>query len=387
MKCSDHTSNQLFERFILVAVCGGVVAVFGLVANAILAKLFVTRSNYRHSPFFFLGFVAAFDTLLDLTYIVLLVIPITAEYYQWPEVYGVWIHYARVIYIAGQIFKIASVFCLIVASFERYLMTKHWTFTGFEYRSRWILLVCVIFSAIFVKLFTVMEIVIITNEDCDHFRRRAVGRLSQSWLGGFLNMLTIFLPFVTLIFLNGGIVLMLRQQNIQQLRSLITELTMGHDVMKLRRRNLRAATNTLIVIISAYLISNLLNLFLSVIEYVQPGLLQEQYPGEYKIAADLASLLTVIGNALRCPAHVCSNKDIREQLFESIGIIQPKPKIPEKTLLRKQSEHIENPPWISVLLITHEDEHTHTRTASGKNSLHAVFETNHMRRHSNIGIC
>lgn len=46
---------------------------------------------------------------------------------------------------------------------------------------------------------------------------------------------------------------------------------MGHDVMKMRRRNIRNATNTLLVIISTYLISNLLNQFLSVTEYLHPG--------------------------------------------------------------------------------------------------------------------
>lgn len=114
---------------------------------------------------------------------------------------------------------------------------------------------------------------VISVPSCDmDFTRYAVGQLNnRSWLSGFLNMLTISLPFVTLIFLNGGIVLMLRQQNIQQLRSLITELTMGPDVMKLRRRNLRSATNTLIVIINCYLISNLLHLFISLVEYLQPG--------------------------------------------------------------------------------------------------------------------
>lgn len=110
--------------------------------------------------------------------------------------------------------------------------------------------------------------------ECENFFQRysVGGHLSrQTWFSGFLNLLTIFLPFLTLVFLNGGIVLMLRQQNIQQLRSLITELTMGHDVMKERKRSLREATNTLIVIISVYLVSNLLNLFLSAIEYLSPG--------------------------------------------------------------------------------------------------------------------
>uniref|UniRef100_A0AC35G771 G-protein coupled receptors family 1 profile domain-containing protein n=1 Tax=Panagrolaimus sp. PS1159 TaxID=55785 RepID=A0AC35G771_9BILA len=75
MRCDDTTDHSLLvTRFTLVAACGGAIALFGVIANAALAKLFVSKSNYRHSPFFFLGFVAIFDTLLDITYILLLVI-------------------------------------------------------------------------------------------------------------------------------------------------------------------------------------------------------------------------------------------------------------------------------------------------------------------------
>lgn len=75
MKClvSPEHESLLETRFILVTLCGGSVAIFGVIANALLAKLFLTSTNYRHSPNFFLGFVAFFDTLLDVTYILLLV--------------------------------------------------------------------------------------------------------------------------------------------------------------------------------------------------------------------------------------------------------------------------------------------------------------------------
>lgn len=63
----------LGSRFALVVMAGGSLAVFGVLANALLARLFVSRLNFRHSPFFFLGFVALFDTLVDLVYILLLV--------------------------------------------------------------------------------------------------------------------------------------------------------------------------------------------------------------------------------------------------------------------------------------------------------------------------
>ena len=57
----------------MVVVSGGIVALFGILANGLLTRLFISSPNFRHSPFFFLGFVALFDTFLDAVYIFLLV--------------------------------------------------------------------------------------------------------------------------------------------------------------------------------------------------------------------------------------------------------------------------------------------------------------------------
>lgn len=52
----------------------------------------------------------------------------------------------------------------------------------------------------------------------DPFRRFSAGQISRrEWLPNFLSLLTVIVPFGTLVFLNGGIVLMLRQQNVQVL--------------------------------------------------------------------------------------------------------------------------------------------------------------------------
>ena len=82
----DEWRSLLPVRYLLRGVVGTGFALFGLSANVLLAVLFLTRAHYRyslpasfppllsrHSPFFFLGFVAFFDILLDATYIVLLV--------------------------------------------------------------------------------------------------------------------------------------------------------------------------------------------------------------------------------------------------------------------------------------------------------------------------
>nr|CDJ81791.1 Hypothetical protein CBG18457 [Haemonchus contortus] len=259
-----------------------------------------------------------------------------------------------VFYVFSQIFKIASVFCLIMASIERYCMTKHWTFTGFEQRTRWLALIFVIGMAIIIKNITA-DISVIERDECSGYRRfRIAFQSSDSYHLSLFNTAAIFVPFFTLIFLNGGIVMMLKKQNVQQLRSLITELTMGKDVMKIRRRNLRSATNTLIVIISAYLISNLLNVYLTITEYFDADFLHVHHPDFFRLAADFASVLTVFGNAIRCPAHFLSSSEIRHQFSLMVfGENQDKAKFESSS--RRQSERLENP-WISLLLAVHEKD-------------------------------
>ncbi|CAK5066085.1 unnamed protein product [Meloidogyne enterolobii] len=63
----------LRSRFWLVVFTGGLCALFGILANGLLTRLFLSSPNFRFSPFFFLGFVALFDTLLDAIYVFLLV--------------------------------------------------------------------------------------------------------------------------------------------------------------------------------------------------------------------------------------------------------------------------------------------------------------------------
>ncbi|KAK0399450.1 hypothetical protein QR680_003056 [Steinernema hermaphroditum] len=388
MASCNNGVDLLSARFVLVGLIGSSVALFGLLANAALATLFVSRATFRHSPFFFLGFVAVFDTLLDLVYLMLLSSPIVAEYYQNEALYTLWVSYVRPIYLLGQVFKITSVLCLIVASFERYFMTRHWTFTGFSIRTRWAILFSVIVVAISVKLVTsnFQDIVLIIRPQCRLFRRYTVGNLSErAWLSGLVNTVTIFVPFLTLVFLNGGIVFMLRKQNIQQLRSLITELTMGHDVMKIRRKNLRSATNTLIIIITAYLISNLLNLSLTLIEFFIPEFLQQTHRSAYRLAADCASVLTVFGNAIRCPAHFLSNSEIRVQFWIMIfGENEKNEKIP--AVVRRRSERIDNP-WFSLLLSVHNEEDNNCESDGLTKGRKSAIDRTLQKRNSTIGIC
>uniref|UniRef100_A0A914WIS8 G-protein coupled receptors family 1 profile domain-containing protein n=1 Tax=Plectus sambesii TaxID=2011161 RepID=A0A914WIS8_9BILA len=312
--CYHGDGPLLRERFYLVVVAGNALALVGIVFNVLLFIIFLSRYRFRHSPMFFLGCVAVCDTLLDVAYITVLTVPILAQYLSLLGLYFVWIAYVRLFFTIGQIFKVASVFSLIVASFERFWMTKHWTFTGFDPRLRAFALVVIAAGAVLVKVPTYFDIIVAASPHCTGFAKYRVGTMTRSQVVYWLqNVICIFTPFFCLVFLNGGIVAMLRRQNVQQLRSLIMELAVGHDRMERQKAELRAATRTLVVIITAYLFSNLLNIFLTLFEYFDAETLKREYREFYRLGSDTASLLTVLGNAIRLPIYVFSDPEIRSE--------------------------------------------------------------------------
>jgi hypothetical protein len=71
--CDLDDPQSSFLRFWLFAVFGGWTSFFGMVANGLLSWIFIMNFNYRHSPFFFMGFVALFDSLLDFMYLLTMV--------------------------------------------------------------------------------------------------------------------------------------------------------------------------------------------------------------------------------------------------------------------------------------------------------------------------
>ncbi|EFO94310.1 hypothetical protein CRE_19611 [Caenorhabditis remanei] len=171
---------------------------------------------------------------------------------------------------------------------------------------------------------------------------------------------------------------MLRKQNVQQLRSLIAELTLGHDLSKIRRKNLRSATRTLIVIISAYLISNLLSLILIITEYFNPDYLHVHHPDLNRLATDSAALLTVVGNAIRCPAHIFSNSEIRTQFRIMLCGEREKKEVKQLTERRRTQEKLDNP-WMALMWVSANNQ-------SSDDDRAAFMPRAFMKRHSAIAI-
>ena len=99
-------------------------------------------------------------------------------------------------------------------------------------------------------------------------------------------------------------------------------------------------------------------------------ILHQDHPDLHRLALDIASLLTVIGNVIRFPAHFCSNSDIRQQFKrmlcgdkrDMVGIERKNEtsrysESLQKSLpsnrMRRMSEKCDNP-WVTLLLRVNE---------------------------------
>jgi hypothetical protein len=85
------------------------------------------------------------------------------------------------------------------------------------------------------------------------------------------------------------------------------------DIENIKSR-VRAATRMLIIIVSCYLCTNIVDVFIATWEYVDAASLSEM-SGFYTVATDVSSLLSVTGAALRLPIYIANDDLIRREVI------------------------------------------------------------------------
>lgn len=116
----------------------------------------------------------------------------------------------------------------------------------------------------------------------------------------------VLIPFSILLYFNVGIIVKLHRQRSMAMRQLMMQFAVDRDDVKQQDARIRQALQTLTAIVFAYLLSNLLNVLLIVLEGAYGDKwLDDNYPITYKIAIDLSSLLAVLGNVVRLPIYMC----------------------------------------------------------------------------------
>uniref|UniRef100_A0A915Q4H3 G-protein coupled receptors family 1 profile domain-containing protein n=1 Tax=Setaria digitata TaxID=48799 RepID=A0A915Q4H3_9BILA len=133
------------------------------------------------------------------------------------------------------------------------------------------------------------------------------------WRFWFRNIITILLPFFILAFLNAQIVTVLqRNQQSAQIDGL------GKTQIKGR---VRAATRTLVFVVFTYLLSNILNVIITIWEYIDIESLTTQYTALYIFCTDLVSLLTTLAGSLRLSIYSMCNPQLRMEFKQGANKI------------------------------------------------------------------
>lgn len=78
----------------------------------------------------------------------------------------------------------------------------------------------------------------------------------------------------------------------------------------------------LIVVVTCYLLANVLDVIIAAWEYIDAVSLTQRYAEFYAIAADISSLLTVVAGALRLPIYTANDKTIKREVIFVLRSLQ-----------------------------------------------------------------
>lgn len=159
----------------------------------------------------------------------------------------------------------ASAFLMVAASFERFCFTCWERGIAFVNRYRKHIAGTAIFLGFIAKISLYFEFHIVRVEKC--VGTMVEYRLNMSELGGnyyysliwkvtMRNLISIWVPFLLLFCTNIVIINKLRKQEVEP----VVQLKLN-EVQK--RRRVRTATRTLILVVATYLMANTLNVFIT----------------------------------------------------------------------------------------------------------------------------
>ncbi|CEF60196.1 G protein-coupled receptor, rhodopsin-like family and EF-hand domain and EF-hand domain pair and GPCR, rhodopsin-like, 7TM domain-containing protein [Strongyloides ratti] len=304
--CQIVYPNNLKYTLALIGTCLSVVSV---ISNILIATVLLRP---KHSHFFFLGLLAVSDTFLSIWYG-----PIIAVNMMGAEITTLWIHkiwwlYAVPLLALCNTASSFSVFLLILATAERYLiLIKSNHLICFRSRRKLFAFLSFIF-ALLIRGTTFLEVTIVKNGDCTgilEYRPNST-RLAETWPYNPLftvyirQLVSICLPFVVLAFLNASIVAQLRHQH----RAAI----MFRFANSSQKAKVRSATRLLVFIVFSYLVANFLSFCVTIWEYIdfESTQSEENYP-LYDSLTDLISVLAILVCALRIFIYLSCNQEIR----------------------------------------------------------------------------
>ncbi len=321
-------------RFLLVVFAGTPLAFCGIFTNALLIFLFL-QQKYRASPTLYLAVLAILDVLFCASYIPLFTADAVALYYRILTLWELWHAYVMVLMTLGRIIQFASTYLLVCASFERFLLVSDNKFLHNLYsdRGRRTVIIIVVLTAIAVRLPTYWEWEIVPVPECTEqfqgLQFRGILGVNYFYTDIYsfyiMQIVQVFFPFILLLLLNLIIIYTIHKKLRSEARDTVMEtpaLLNGSASVKrrgsklqLRRKRLRTATRTLVVMVFGYLLCGSLAVAVKFLEHVARVPVLESDAGVstdfYAISTDVISLLFVANSFVRLFIYMGCDSELR----------------------------------------------------------------------------
>ncbi|VDM36790.1 unnamed protein product [Toxocara canis] len=314
-QCFYAQPEFLVERFWLVTVSGTTIASISIIENLFLFLVLVTKRHHRNSHSLYLVLLAFFDVSVAGAYIPLMSLSHLVDYMQSVVLLRAWFFYMIPMITVSHIAMTSSSFLILSASFERFCITvmPHRMKCLNRYRGQ--IATAAVILGIVTKSTLAFEFSIKYHEECVDTMAEYALELSALatdptynllWRLWFRNVVTILLPFFLLAFMNARTAITLH-----------TSQFILQDMQKLseaqRKSRVRAATRSLLFVVFTYLLSNILNVIVTIWEYIDIESLQTRFIAFYIYSVDVVSLLTVLAGALRLPIYVSCQPQLRAE--------------------------------------------------------------------------
>ncbi|VDM96041.1 unnamed protein product [Thelazia callipaeda] len=327
LECQERPALFLKFKMIFVGIIGTLSALIGFLENILVFYTFISSRVLRHKNLLHLTCLSVCDIFICFSYIEIMSVQVFAEYFRYFPLLQLWHSYLKVAFATSHIAICSASFLIMAAAFERYLQIgttlKLFIQLIFQFfcRHRGKIVIAAFLLAVLFRGSVYFEIQIYHLENCEGFASIGVrvSELAQNvyydgiWRFLIRRIATVFLPFFVLSYCNAAIVVSLRRNNRKNTIKMLVILFLSATSSKLRDR-VKVATRSLMMVVTCYLCSNIIDVFISAWEYLDSASLM-QLEEFYSTATDVSSLLTTLAACLRLPIYLINDKVIRKEVM------------------------------------------------------------------------
>ncbi|CAB3405717.1 unnamed protein product [Caenorhabditis bovis] len=310
-------------KMIFVGVTGLIVALISIIHNSLLFYTFSTSKVLRKRNLTYLMWISGCDVFISLCYIAIMCVQVYTDYFESFQLLVVWHDYLRVAFTVSHITLSAASFLLMAVTIERYLQSTadNRTLKLFQLLAthrNYVVLFCFLASIIF-RGSVFFEIEVVHRPECHAFSSLGLivvpifgDPMDVIWRFFVRKIVTVFLPFLVLAYFNACIVMNVRKTDRDQtVKALVLFITVGTrgEVTRLRSR-LRVVTRMLVMVVTGYLLANILDIIIAFWETVNMASLMSMQE-LYTVLSDISSFLPILACALRLPIYIVNDSQIR----------------------------------------------------------------------------